>query len=341
MTGLRIVDAGTVGPLRSQALWHGIATAMDADAGPTLSLCRPARPYVSIGYHRRLDEVDLELCRAEGLDVIRRQIGGGPVLLDADQLFFQLTLPARRAPASVERLYRELLAPAVTAFRMLGIGARLDGLNDIVVGARKLSGTGAGQLGSAVTVVGNVMARFPHERMARILALPDERMRAECLRLMRRHVTSLQDEGCTATLEEARSALRRAYTAAFGGSASVESLTARERDCVLEWERRLADPDWTAGPDLPARGVRQVKVRGDVWVVRGRHEETDVLASFAGGVVDRVEIRDAGLNGTAAAAAAALTGAPADPVELRARLAPFGAAAERVVAAIEPGLVVR
>ena len=94
---LRVVDAGTVGAWRSQALWHGIASAMDASSPPVLSLCRPAEPYVGLGYHRSLDELDLDACRRLDLPVIRRQIGGGPVYVDGEQLFFQITLTAARA----------------------------------------------------------------------------------------------------------------------------------------------------------------------------------------------------------------------------------------------------
>lgn len=338
---LRVVDAGSVGALRSQALWHGIAAAMGPDAAPTLSLCTPAEPYVSIGYHRRLDEVDTDACAADGLPVIRRQIGGGPVYLDSDQLLFQLTLPARLAPPSVDRLYREFLGPAVDAFRSLGLDARLDGLNDIVVADRKISGTGAGQIGDAVTVVGNVMRAFPHERMVRVLALPDERMRAECLRLMRRHVSSLGAEGCEATLAQARAALIDAYAGALGGEARRDELRPDELEAIERWERRLADAHWTAGPELPGRAVRQVKVRSDVWVVRGRSDGTEVLATFAGGLLERAEINDAELNGTTVALAAAVAGCAAEAAALRLRLAPFGDAGMRVMEAIEPGLVVR
>ena len=91
---LRLVDAGDVGAYRSQALWHGIASAMRSDSPPTLSFCRPTEPYVGLGYHRSLAEIDLDICRRRGLPVIRRQIGGGPVYLESDQLFFQHTLPA-------------------------------------------------------------------------------------------------------------------------------------------------------------------------------------------------------------------------------------------------------
>ena len=233
MTPLRVIDAGTVGALRSQALWHGITSAMAPDAGPTLALCRPGEAYVSIGYHRRLEEVDLELCRAEGLPVLRRRIGGGPVLIDDDQLFFGLTLPVGQAPAGVDRLYATLLEPAAAAFRALGLDARVDGLNDIAVGDRKVSGTGAGQIGDAVVVVGNIIFRFAHERMARVLALPDRAMREEYLRLMRRHVSSLEDEGLAGvTVADATAALREAYATALGVPIVDAELTEREREVL-------------------------------------------------------------------------------------------------------------
>src|SRR5579859_3384054 len=114
---LRVIDAGCVPPARSQSLWHGIASAMRPDDRPVLSFCRPASPYVCIGLHRRLSELDLVACSEMHLPVYRRQIGGGPVYCDSDQLFFQMTMPARSAPASVDRLYAELLAPAAEALR--------------------------------------------------------------------------------------------------------------------------------------------------------------------------------------------------------------------------------
>lgn len=344
MSSLRVVDVGVVSALRSQALWHGIAAAMAPDAGPTLSLCRPGEPYVSIGYHRRLEEIDRELCRAEGLAVIRRQIGGGPVLIDADQLFFGVTLPVRAAPAGVDRLYDTLLGPAVAAFRCLGLDARLDGLNDIAVGERKISGTGAGQIGDAVVVVGNVIFGFDHERMARVLALPDGAMRAECLRLMRRHVSSLADEGrADVTPADAAAALRAAYAAALGGPLAEEPLSAAEEAAVARWERRLADPDWTRGPDRAAAAApgRRVKVRSDVFVVHGEQAGVRVLATVVGDSIRRATVAATHLNGTAAALEDALVGPCDDPRALAARLAEFGDDGRHVLAAVAPGLEAR
>lgn len=340
MTALRVIDEGRVGALRSQTLWHGIASAMTTDGPTTLSLCRPVQPYVSIGYHRRLDELDADACRAEGLPILRRRIGGGPVLIDADQLFFQITMSARRAPAGVGRLYEQALGPAVEAFRALGVDARIDGLNDIAIGAHKISGTGAGQIGDAVVVVGNVMFGFDHERMARILALPDGPMREECLRLMRRHVASLQDLGAgEIDLPAATTALRDAYATAFG-PAEDGPLTPREQSAVERWGLRLSSPRWREGPPQPESDGRRVKIRSDVFVVHGEDGGVSVLASVVGDAIERAWVTAPHLNGSAAALQQAVAGSLAAGA-LAGRLEDFGDDGRRVLTALTPGLEVR
>ncbi len=263
---LRVIDAGRVPPARSQSLWHGIASAMQPDDRPVLSFCRPAAPYVCIGLHRRLTELDLVACSEMGLPVFRRQIGGGPVYCDSDQLFFQVTMPARSAPASIERLYEKLLWPAAQALRTLGLDAHLECVNEIVVEDRKLSGTGAGRIGEAVTVVGNFIFRFPHELMARVVALPDD-ARAEFLRLMRRYVSSLEAEGVTVTVEEATAALVDAFAEALGAQPVSDEPTAAEYLAMAVWERRFAHDGWLRGPEPHPPAVRTVKVRAGVWLV--------------------------------------------------------------------------
>jgi lipoate-protein ligase A len=266
LPALRVIDAGSVPPARSQSLWHGIASAMQPDDRPVLSFCRPASAYVCLGLHRRLSELDLVACSEMGFPVFRRQIGGGPVYCDSDQLFFQVTMPARSAPASVERLYKELLEPVARSLRTLGLDARLECVNEIVVEDRKLSGTGAGRIGEAVTVVGNVIFRFPHELMARVLALP-EGARAEFLRLMRRYVSSLEAEGVSVTLEEATAALVDAFAHALDARPAADEPTAAEALEIQDWEQRFAQDSWLRGPEPKASAVRTIKVRAGVWLV--------------------------------------------------------------------------
>ncbi|MBI2982772.1 MAG: lipoate--protein ligase family protein, partial [Chloroflexi bacterium] len=185
---MRLIELGALSPLRSQTTYHAIARALGPGDDPVLSLYWTDRPYVCTGFHRPVEEFDQDECRRRGLPVLRRQLGGGPVYLDADQLLFQVTLPADHAPASVEAAYRALLGPAVGAFRRLGLDAALTGTNDICVDGRKLSGAGMARIDDAVVCVGNVILDFDHDAMAAILAL-DPGMRRTFAAVQRRYLT--------------------------------------------------------------------------------------------------------------------------------------------------------
>jgi len=344
MAELRIVDAGTVTALRSQSLWHGLAAAIEDGEPPVLSFCRPTGPYVSIGYHRSLDELDLPACRRLGLPVLRRRIGGGPVYIDSDQLFFQLTLPAGACAMAVERLYREYLGPAVKAFRALGLDARLSGVNDIAVGEtgdRKVSGTGAGQIGNGVTIVGNVMFRFPHDRMASILSLPDEAARAECSRLMRRHVSSLEMEGCQAGPQEAKAALVTAYSTSLGLDPRAATLSAAEAVAIERWDARLGDSEWVAGRPAPYRAGRQIKINAQAWLYLASDGGLKVRATVVNGRLEYTRIESAHLNGAGLRMSRELEGTAADAEGLQRSLRSFGEDGERVARLLVPGMTLQ
>ena len=260
MPELRVVDCGRVSALRSQTLWHALAYGVSAGAPPTLSFMRPSRPYVGLGYHRRLDEADLDACAAAGLPVFRRMVGGGVVYLDEHQQFFQIILPAAAVSRSREQALRTLLAPAVTAFRAVGVPAELDDGGEIVVGEAKICGHGAAQIDDAVVVVGNLIERFDHTAAARILALP-EHVRVEVTRLMERYVLATPADPTAF-----RSAAIAAYAEALGLEPAPGEMSPYERERLVELDEKFRSPDWLRGPVRPAPQAAQVKIRAGVYV---------------------------------------------------------------------------
>ena len=273
---LRVLDFGRVSPLRSQTLWHAIAAGVSTGVSPTLSFLRPSAPYVCIGFHRRLDEVDLVECERRNLPVYRRMVGGGPVYLDDGQLFFQITVRTSSLPPMRALAMRRLLAPAVAAFREIGVDAELDDAGEIVVGDRKVCGHGAAQLGDAVVVVGNVIERFDHAAATAILHTPSAAARAEVLRLMRRYVAPTPVHA--AAFQDAAA---RAYSAALDLVPRSGALTPVEHERLDELDRRFSDPEWVRGPERPAPKTWQVKIRAGVSVVAtedGRVEQARNVA---------------------------------------------------------------
>jgi lipoate-protein ligase A len=276
---MRVIDFGEVAPLRSQTLWHALGRAVRPGDGPTLSFVRPTAPYVCLGFHRDLAEVDTEFCAGAGLPVLRRLVGGGPVYLDADQCFYQISLPVGSVAAHRRVALADLLRPAVAALRSLGVDARLDRFGEISVGRAKVCGHGAGQLGDGVVVVGNLITAFDHRVAARALRLtPDARAQVLTLMLHHVHPTPVDTRWWKA-------AMVREYAAHFGRAARPGRMTATERHELERLDVMLARPDFVAGRPGPARPVRTVKVRAGVWVHEWATAERRAVLAVAEGAV--------------------------------------------------------
>jgi lipoate---protein ligase len=332
---LRVIDFGRVSALRSQTLWHALAYGVSAGGPPTLSFMRPSRPYVGLGYHRRLEEADLDACREAGLPVFRRMVGGGVVYLDEHQQFFQICLPADLVPRSREVALRRLLTPAVAAFRAAGVPAELDDDLEIVVGEAKVCGHGAAQIEDAVVVVGNLIEQFDHEAAARVLALPDE-VRAEVIRLMERFVVATPADSAAF-----RSAAVTAYGEALGLDPVGGSMSAYERERLHEIDGRFRSQVWLRGPQRPdpkcepgGAGVapaKTVKVRAGVFVLCSEHERSRAVATVVDGRIERARVSDPELNGAGAHLEDRLAGVAMGDVA--ALLEGYGAPGRRLAAA--------
>jgi len=279
---LRVIDFGHTTPLRSQTLWHAVGYGVSAGAPTTLSFTRPGGPYVSLGYHRPADEVDLEYCRDQGLPVLRRMVGGGPVYLDADQLLFQVCLPVGAVPPARNQALRLLLEPAVTAFRAVGVAAVLGEELEICCGDRKICGHGAGQVEDAVIVCGNLIERFDHEQATRVLALAGPAQHDQTLALMRRYVEATPVDPVAFQM-----AMVDAYAARLGLVAGPGELTDVERVALARLDEEFASASWLAGPARPGgaggagRRAHRVKVRAGVWTLGTKHNGTEVAIGVA------------------------------------------------------------
>ena len=328
MPDLRVADFGRTSALRSQTLWHALAYGVSRGAPPTLSFMRPSRPYVGLGYHRRVEEADLEVCRESGLPVLRRMVGGGVVYLDEHQQFFQICVPAATVPGGRKAALRHLLAPAVAAFRAVGVPAELDDDLEVVVGDRKVCGHAAAQIEDAVVVVGNLIERFDHQRATDILALPGE-MRSEVSRLMRRYVLATP-----ADADAFRAAAISFYAESLGLEPVPGCLSAYERRRLSELDERFASPEWVRGPARPEAAcapAATVKVRAGVWVFCAEHERARAVGSVIGGRIERVSVSDPDLNGCAAEVGTALAGVAVTAVGDA--LAAYGAPGRRLATA--------
>jgi lipoate-protein ligase A len=270
---VRLLDLGTVPYLESQTIYHAVAYAMDDDTPNTIALVSPDRPYLCIGYHQELDkEIDLEYCQSRGLPVLRREVGGGAVYLDGGQLFVQFIFHRDNLPRRVEEVYKVLIAPLVETYRTLGIEAYHRPLNDILVGDRKIGGTGIAAIGQAMVVVGSLMFDFDSETMARALKVSSEKMRDKIQQSLRDYMTTMKRElGRRPSRERVKSILIGKLREALEVRLEPGRLTYRERKTVDALNRRFLSPRWLRlKGGLPSR--RGILIRGGVRVAEAEHK---------------------------------------------------------------------
>src|SRR4030066_63393 len=154
---IRLLYKEGVSPLRSQTVYHAVAYAMKENTPNTIIMVSPNAPYVCIGYHQDMQkEVDLDYVQANGLTVLRREVGGGAVFLDNGQLFTQWIFHKNDLPSSLEERFKLYIDPLVATYQALGINANHRPINDVHVNGKKMGGTGAAQMGIAEVGAGRL-----------------------------------------------------------------------------------------------------------------------------------------------------------------------------------------
>lgn len=228
-----------------------------------LVLIEPKTPFISLGAFDDVATVlDSEYCRRRGLAVMRRETGGGMVLLGPGQVFYTLVLkrPHPGVPGRVDDAYAYLSAAPIATYHHFGIAARLRPINDIVTPeGRKIAGQGAGDINGHFCFVGSILIDFDTDLMHRIVKLPDESLRPPLKIALETHLTSIgRERGVRPSTETVKQALARAFAPLVGRlvpSEPSDRLLAETRNVATE----LQSEEALHGEERPPRRLFKVR----------------------------------------------------------------------------------
>ena len=266
---VRLLALGEVSWIRTQALYHALAALMAENIPDTIILTRPQEPYICVGYHQSLSAViDLAACRAAGLPVVRRRVGGGATYLDNNQQFYQCVFHHKRLPYRVDEVYARLLGAPVAALRKLGLPADVRDGNEIEVDGRRIAGVGGGRIGEAVVVVGNILLDFDYDKMARVWRVPSEDFRRFAREAMQSRITTLWSRlPRYVSADEVQAHIAAEYALALDRPVVPGFLTEEEEAKTAEMEEQLTSEEWlhlhSEDEDEP---MRTLKISLDAFV---------------------------------------------------------------------------
>jgi len=291
---IRLLYMEGVSPLRSQTVYHAVAYAMKEDTPNTIIMVSPNAPYVCIGYHQDMQkEVDMEYVQANGLTVLRREVGGGAVFLDNGQLFTQWIFHKNDLPSSLEERFKFYIDPLIATYQALGINANHRPINDVHVNGKKIGGTGAAQMGIAEVVVGSLMYTFDKKTMSKVLKVPSEKMRDKIFESLEAYMTTMTEElGASPDRTMVKDLYMEKVSEALGAEVYEGEWTADEEAMAQEIDARFMSDEW-----LYQKGRLQqqgVKIHQDVHVVEAAFKAQGglirIIARLREGRIDDVSI---------------------------------------------------
>lgn len=245
----RLLDLGPIEPIETQIVYDMIAQGItEGESENTLIICWPAKPLVSLGYFQEIEaDLDTQFCRDNDVFYTRRVIGGGGVYLDDGQMFYQLIgrIDSPTTPKRIDDYYRKFLQAPVNAYQNMGIDAQFKPVNDLIVGEKKISGNGAGDVGNARILTGNIIFDFNFDMMVKVLRVPDEKFRDKIAKSLRERMTTvLLETGSIPDRSEVKRDLIQQYEETLEIDLVKGNLTAWERKRIEDLRPKYLSDEW-------------------------------------------------------------------------------------------------
>ena len=136
------------------------------------------KPSALIGIHQILgNEIKVNFCKANGIEIVRRITGGGGLYFDEGQIGWELVFDRGTfGPLDLAEVTRRVCESAALGLNKLGVPARYRPRNDLEVDGRKISGTGGFFDGNIIFYQGTLLIDFDPRKMVACLNIPAEKL---------------------------------------------------------------------------------------------------------------------------------------------------------------------
>ena len=259
----RVINSGINSAAVNMAVDEAILTAhAQGDVPPTLRFYGWEPAAVSLGYFQQAAaEVNLERCRSQGIDVVRR-LTGGRAVLHQHELTYSVVVRADQPliPATITASYRYFSEGILAGLRNLGIEAAMSvpraaygqtkrthtsaacfdapSHYEITVQGKKLVGSAQVRKDGVILQHGSILLTFDPALVASLLNLPSPEARGRVAEMLAQRAIALADAaGREISWQQACQSMLTGFGPALGIELEPGVLSQQEEETAAELAR--------------------------------------------------------------------------------------------------------
>lgn len=222
-----------------EAAWEGVR---NGTSPPTIRFYCYKPCAVSVGCFQSIrDEVNIEVCRESGIDIVRRWTGGGAVYHDKE-ITYGVIAPLAIFPKNIIESYRLICGWIAKALENLGIPSEFRPINDILVDGKKISGSAQTRRGGVLLQHGTLLYDLDLPTMFSALNVSREKISDKMIKSAEERVTCILRH-CDLDKRDVYETLVEAFTEGkdFEFGAWSENEIARARELA---EKKYGSDEW-------------------------------------------------------------------------------------------------
>ena len=212
---------------------------------PTLRLYKWKPSAISIGYFQSMEEeVNMDACHRNGINVIRRITGGGAVYHDSiGEITYSIVLPASMFP-SIPESYKAIGRCLINGFERIGLEAEYAGINDIVVNGKKISGSAQTRRHGIILQHGTILLKVNVKKMFSLLKVTEKKIMDKEIKRVEERVTSIEKEIGKVNEEEIKEAIIKGFQIGLNAELEEGELNEKEIEAATQLVKKYESREW-------------------------------------------------------------------------------------------------
>lgn len=241
----RIIPLQTNNAFMNMALDEAVCESVSSGkSAPTIRFYTWTPSAVSIGYFQSLnDEVDTNVAKELGVDIVRRRTGGGAVYHDTKgEMTYSVIAPESIMPSGIRESYQLICGWIIESLKNLGIESEFKPINDIIAGGKKISGNAQTRRNGVLLQHGTLLYDLDVRTMFTLLKVPKEKISDKMIQSVEERVTKVLNFG-NFPMPAVYDAMIKGFTS--GKEYEMGSLTGEELNRAKELaESRYKADEW-------------------------------------------------------------------------------------------------